>query len=255
MTTQQIVRHSIVTTRHPATHGVEDRAVTGSTSHHVPHSHLLVIDDSALYRECLLGVLTARQSFSAHGMTWDPTSLIAAMQTTRPDVILLGGSICHSAVLIKQIRQINPAVRVIVTGLPEEDESIIVACAQAGAAGFHLRSESLTDLLALIHAVADGRQYCSPTISGILLRHMSEAAAQRRRPAPKGSVLTAREMQILHMLESGLANRDIADRLCIAVHTVKNHVHSVLTKLGVSSREQAAALARKMIATGELSAI
>ncbi|OKH69949.1 hypothetical protein EB72_26855 [Mycobacterium sp. SWH-M1] len=255
LTTQQIIRHSIVTSRHPATQDAGDRAVTGSTNHHRAQSRLLIIDDSALYRECLLGVLSTRPALAAHGIAWDSNSLIAGMQTTRPDVIMLNGSLSHSAVLVKQIRQIDPAVRVIVTGLSEEDESGIVACAQAGAAGFHLRSESLADLLVLIHAVAEGRPYCSPTVSGILLRHMSEAAARRRRPAPKGSVLTAREMQILHMLESGLANRDIADRLCIAVHTVKNHVHSVLTKLGVSSREQAAALARNMIATGELSAI
>lgn len=65
--------------------------------------------------------------------------------------------------------------------------------------------------------------------------------------------LTAREIQILRMLEAGLANREIAGRLCIAVHTVKNHVHSVLTKLGVSSREEAAALARNIFAAEDFS--
>uniref|UniRef100_UPI0037C92ECD response regulator transcription factor n=1 Tax=Mycolicibacterium phlei TaxID=1771 RepID=UPI0037C92ECD len=57
-------------------------------------------------------------------------------------------------------------------------------------------------------------------------------------------VLTARETQILRMVEMGLSNREIAERLCIAVHTVKNHMHSLLTKLGVSSRGEAAALCR-----------
>ncbi|MEW5813219.1 MAG: response regulator transcription factor [Actinomycetota bacterium] len=180
--------------------------------------------------------------------------MIDSMQAP-PDIIVVNGSTCHGAALVRQIRQIDPAVRVIVTGLSEADEGGIVACAEAGAAGFHLRAESLADLLVLIHAVAEGRPYCSPTVSAILLRHMSTVAAQRRRSTSKDPELTAREIQILHMLESGLANREIADRLCIAVHTVKNHVHSVLTKLGVNSREQAGALARNMIASGELPAI
>jgi DNA-binding NarL/FixJ family response regulator len=59
-------------------------------------------------------------------------------------------------------------------------------------------------------------------------------------------VLTVREAEILAMLKLGLSNREIAEQLCIAVHTVKNHVHSLLTKLGVSTRGQAAALASTM---------
>jgi DNA-binding NarL/FixJ family response regulator len=76
-----------------------------------------------------------------------------------------------------------------------------------------------------------------------LLRRLS-ALASRRQPAAKELVLTAREAQILRMLELGRSNRDIAAQLAIAVHTVKNHVHSLLTKLGVSSRAEAAALSR-----------
>ena len=77
----------------------------------------------------------------------------------------------------------------------------------------------------------------------MLLRRLSALAA-RPQPEAKELVLTARQAQILRMLEMGLSNRDIADQLRIAIHTVKNHVHSVLTKLGVSTRAEAAALAR-----------
>lgn len=77
----------------------------------------------------------------------------------------------------------------------------------------------------------------------MLLRRLSALAAQRQ-PAAKELVLTAREAQVLRMLEMGLSNRNIADHLGIAIHTVKNHVHSVLTKLGVRTRAEAAALAR-----------
>jgi DNA-binding NarL/FixJ family response regulator len=70
--------------------------------------------------------------------------------------------------------------------------------------------------------------------------------ASQRQPEVKELVLTAREIQILRLLESGLSNQEVAQHLCIALPTVKNHVHSVLRKLGVSTRGEAAAYARSM---------
>jgi len=110
-------------------------------------------------------------------------------------------------------------------------------------AGYHTRTESLDDLLVLMRKVAAGKSFCSPRVSAILLRRLSALASQRP-PAVKEPVLTTRESQILRMLELGLSNQDIAAQLCIAVHTVKNHVHSLLSKLGVSTRAEAAALSR-----------
>jgi DNA-binding NarL/FixJ family response regulator len=127
----------------------------------------------------------------------------------------------------------------------DDDEMTIVACAEAGIAGYHLRSESLTDLIALICKIADGEAVCPPRVSAILLRRLSALAAERS-PAGEELVLTEREIQILSLLELGLSNREIAARLCIAVHTVKNHVHSVLTKLGVSNRAEAASRFRAL---------
>jgi len=142
--------------------------------------------------------------------------------------------------------KLSPHVRLVVLGVSEEDEAEIVSYAEAGVAGYHLRSESLEDLLVLIHKVAAGGSLCSPRVSAILLRRLSALASQGR-PAAKELVLTSREIQILRMLEMGLTNRDIAEQLRIAVHTVKNHVHSLLTKLGVSTRAQAAARARAIL--------
>ena len=102
----------------------------------------------------------------------------------------------------------------------------------------------LDDLLVLIRRVAAGESLCiareSPQFCSAGCRHSLRSDNRRRMKL----VLTAREAQILRMLEMGLSNRDIAARLCIAVHTVKNHVHSVLTKLGVNSRAEAAAFSR-----------
>jgi DNA-binding NarL/FixJ family response regulator len=169
--------------------------------------------------------------------------LIGAIENTKPRVILLNMATHDNSMLLWQALKLSPSTRVIVLAMSEDDESAIVACAEAGVAGYHLRTESLVELVVLIRKVAAGESSCSPRVSAILLRRLSTLASQRQ-PADKELVLTAREAQILKMLELGLSNRDIAARLCIAVHTVKNHVHSLLTKLGVSTRAEAAALSQ-----------
>ncbi len=204
----------------------------------------LIIDDSTLYREYLAGVL-AGHGVASPSVAWDLPSLITALENSAPRVVLLNMATRDSALLLRQALKMNPTVRVIVLGMTEEDESEIVSCAEAGAAGYHLRSESLEDLLMLIRKVAAGESLCSPKVSAILLRRLSDLA-QQRQPPDKGLVLTAREAQILKMLELGLSNKEIAEQLCIALHTVKNHIHNLLSKLGVSSRAQAAALSRTL---------
>ncbi|MGE2731098.1 LuxR C-terminal-related transcriptional regulator [Mycolicibacterium vaccae] len=210
-------------------------------------TRVLIIDDCILYRDCLVGVLAGRDSGVVALAAGDLTSVLAQTEAARPDVILLDMATRDSALLLRQLVRIHPDAPVVVIGIADDDEATIVECAEAGAVGYHLRTESLNDLLMLIRNVAAGESVCSSRVSGILLRRLSALAAQRQ-PVSKGVVLTAREIETLRMIEAGMANREIAEHLCIAVHTVKNHVHSVLTKLGVATREQAAAVARNILA-------
>ncbi|OLP02724.1 DNA-binding response regulator [Mycolicibacterium porcinum] len=205
-------------------------------------ARLLIIDDCMLYRDSLAGVLSSHGARSP-GVAWDLVSLASAYETVRPQVVLLNTQTRDSANLLAYAMELGSQVRVVVLGISGDDESTIVACAEAGAAGYHLRTDSVAELVILIGKVAAGESICPPEVSAVLLRHLSALASQRR-PVAKELVLTAREIQILRMLELGLANQEIADELCIAVHTVKNHVHNLLTKLGVSTRAQAAALSR-----------
>ncbi|HJT91575.1 MAG TPA: response regulator transcription factor [Mycobacterium sp.] len=205
---------------------------------------VLIIDDSKLCREYLAGVVAANGA-ALPTVAWDLSSLITAFEDATPRVILLNTATRDNSMLLRRALEMSPHARVIVLGLSEDDESEIVACAEAGVAGYHTRSQSLEDLILMIRKVAAGESLCSPRVSAILLRRLSALASQRQ-PVAEELVLTARETQILRMLELGLSNREIAGQLCIAVHTVKNHVHSLLTKLGVSTRAQAAALSRTM---------
>jgi DNA-binding NarL/FixJ family response regulator len=205
-------------------------------------TRILILDDSTLSRDYLAGVITAHGAH-APSVAWDLSSLIAAIENAMPRVILLNVATRDYAMLLRHSLKLSPNVRVIVLGMSEDDESDIVACAEAGVVGYHMRNDSLEDLLLLVRRVAAGESSCSPRVSAILLRRLSALAAARQ-PISKELGLTVREVEILKMLEFGLSNRDIAAELCIAIHTVKNHVHSVLIKLGVSTRAEAAALAR-----------
>jgi DNA-binding NarL/FixJ family response regulator len=210
----------------------------------IPNVLTLIVDDCTLHRENM-AVIFAVKGADIPAIAWDLPSLSAAVNRAAPDVVLLNMDTADSMTLLRSIRANSPQAKVIVVGISEDDESTIIACAEAGVTGYHLRSQSLHDLILLIAQVVSGESICSPRVSAILLKRLSTLAAQRQ-PAAKELVLTAREIQILRMLELGLSNRDIADRLCIALHTVKNHVRSVLFKLGVRTRLEAAALARSL---------
>lgn len=204
-------------------------------------ARILVVDDYALFRDHLAELLATRTAVLQ--VAWDIWSLSAALRQGPLDLVLLNMATRDSESLLRVILQSSPSFKVIALGLSEDEETRIVACAESGVAGYHLRTESLEDLIHVIERVADGESACSPRIASILMRRLSALAGERK-PETKELVLTAREAQILRMVEMGLSNRDIAGQLCIAVHTVKNHVHSLLTKLGVSTRGEAAALCR-----------
>ncbi len=206
---------------------------------------VLICDDAALNRECLALAL------NPHGIETDSAadmpSLFAALDRSVPDVILLDIDMPDSATLLQVGLDVGPDVRVIVTGLSEDRESDIVSCAEAGAAGLQLRTETLDQLLTLIRNADQAEAQCSPKVSAMLLRHVYSMVGQRNPSTDsKEPALTERETQIMRLLEEGLSNQQIASRLNVTVHTVKNHARSLFSKLGVSSRAEAVATYRAM---------
>jgi DNA-binding NarL/FixJ family response regulator len=211
---------------------------------------ILIVDDTTLYRETLAAALAANDSAAAPTVAWDLQSLQSAIEECTPDIVLLSMSTRDSATLLRTTTTSRPGAKVIAVGVSVDDEATIVACAEAGVTGYHLNSESLEDLLVLLGKVTRGDSACPPRVAAILLNRLSMLAAERK-PGVEEVALTERETQILRMLEMGLTNRDIAHQLCIALHTVKNHVHSVLGKFGVSTRAQAVAVSRSFQSTSK----
>lgn len=202
---------------------------------------VVVIDDARLNRECLAAQLRAHHVEAREA--WDLPSLLTQVDAGNPDLILLNVTTADSATLLQVGVDIDPATKVVVYGLSMDREPEIIAAAEAGVSGLHLQSESFDHLLALVRTAGGGQAQCSAEVSAILMRRVYAFASQAN-PDSSTDSLTARENEILELLAQGLTNQQIATRLSVTLHTVKNHVHSVLTKLGVGSRSEAVTVFR-----------
>ena len=208
-----------------------------------PGMRVLILDDFTLGRECLATQLAPH--YPDVRCASNLPSLFKEIDATwTPDLILLDAGTDGSAKLLQLCLDLEPEPKVIVFGL--SDERDVVRCAELGATGLHLRSEPFRHLLELMREVGNGTPHCSAEVSAILVGQVYAALSGDAFPDSTIEPLTARETEILMLVEEGLTNQQIALRLTVTVHTVKNHVHNLLNKLGVRSRAEASKLARAM---------
>ncbi len=146
--------------------------------------------------------------------------------------------------LTEAINTRHKQVKVLVIGVPNSKNAILQYVA-AGASGYVLQEVSTESLLEHVRAVHDGKALITPDIAAALMGHIAELAqisSQVDIDPSAYSELTPREREVLELIAEDNSNRDIADKLFIEVGTVKNHVHSILKKLDVSNRHEAASL-------------
>ena len=198
----------------------------------VSASRVLIVDDGRMARESLAVDLAPH--YSDIRCAWDTPSLLSELADGTPDLILLNNVTLDSAGVLQVAADLAPSPKVIVFGLSQQQASEVISCAEAGAAGLHLRSQSFEQLLALIRDVDAGHANFSPQVSEILIGRIRADAVKRADPR-RGS-LTQRESEILTLMRDGLTNKQIATQLYISVYTVKNHVRNLLAKLGATSR-------------------
>ena len=202
---------------------------------------VLVVDDSRLYREGLVQLLAAQLGESAVMAADSSAAVRVRLRGHRPDIVLLNLATSRSDQVLSTVADASPDARVVVIGVDDTDAQQVIDCVHSGVDGYVTRDYSLTDLLQVLHDVTSCGSHVPPRISSLLLARVRQSAARRRGPSALDT-LTEREIQILRLIGAGMSNQDIADELIIELHTVKNHVHSVLTKLGARRRGEAAAL-------------
>jgi DNA-binding NarL/FixJ family response regulator len=206
---------------------------------------VLLIEDNRLVREGIAALLGQLPDIRvvAGGASGDAEVL----RHVRPDIVLLdlGLRKGDSLRFAERVKAELPASRVIVMDILSVQEDI-VEFVHAGVAGFIMKDATLEDLVRTIRLVADGTHVLPPQMTGTLFSQIARRVVATGRSNVLGSIrMTPREREVVNLIGEGLSNREIADRLGIASHTVKSHVRNIMEKLTLHTRLQIAAYAHR----------
>lgn len=209
--------------------------------------NVFIADDNRLLREGLVSMLGEQKDIVVIGKASSGHVALEQIKKLRPDVALIdtGMPDKDGIEVTKALHQEAPEVRVIILGVIDLTEEIM-ACIEAGAAGYVLKEDSFDHLIDTIHSVHRGESFCSPQITASLFSRIAELASERMPKISASSIkLTSRELEIINLIAEGLPNKEIAQRLFIETQTVKNHVHNILDKLQLHNRFEAVQYARE----------
>ena len=203
-------------------------------------ARVLIVDDHPLTREALAGLL-AHNGFDVCGEASGGEEAIALAGEVQPDLVLLDLTMpgLDGLQALPRIRDAAPSTSVVVLTAAEDEENLLGAI-HAGAAGYLLKSEPPERIVSFLRGVAQGEAPLSGAVARRLLEQVREGGGIRTTvPDSVAALLSAREAEVLLLLERHLATDEIATELSISEHTVRSHVKSLLAKLGVSSRREA----------------
>jgi DNA-binding NarL/FixJ family response regulator len=198
---------------------------------------VLLVDDHALMRTGLRGVIAAADGMRVVGMAADGVQALEAMVTTPPHVVLMDLSmpVMDGVAATRRITEEYPDVAVLVLSSYSDQQRVLEAL-DAGAIGYVLKDTDPVDLLAAIRSAAQGHSPLDPRVARTILH--------TRKTAAPATELTEREQEVLMLVGRGLANKQIARALGIREGTVKAHLTNVFQRIGVRDRTSAALWAR-----------
>jgi DNA-binding NarL/FixJ family response regulator len=204
---------------------------------------VLIVNKSSLMCSVTATALKHEPDMRVVGLATDADEALDLIWTCNCDLVLANVNVPNDGAL-KLIRGAKAlsSVKVLVMGLTKTEE-VILRYIEAGAAGYVLGDDSVEDLLKNIRAVYNGEALVSPEVAAAMISRIAELARPYSTIEPgmdEVTELTPREREVLDLIGAGLSNQEIAVRLVIEVGTVKNHVHNILRKLDVSSRQDAA---------------
>jgi DNA-binding NarL/FixJ family response regulator len=201
---------------------------------------IVVADDHPLFLDGLVATLAADQELVVVATVGDAAAAVRAVRDHRPDLALLDVAMPGGGLeAARQISASDPATRIVML-TSSEDEDDLMAAMKAGARGYVLKGVAGRELRAILKGIHAGETYLAPGLAFGALKELTKP----RIPNPVDA-LTGREREVLALVASGLSNAEIGGRLGLAEKTVKHYMTSILGKLQVASRVEAALLAYK----------
>ncbi len=201
----------------------------------------VIVSDVRLYREGLALGLDGRGDVRIAGAAETLDAACALLAGARASVVILDTGMPKALDLARHLLRAVPSVRIVAVAVADESGDVI-ACAEAGLSGYVLRDGSMADVAAAIRDAMLDELHCSPRVSATLFKRLSTATSTVTED-PR-ALLTPREEEVVALVDRGLSNKQIGQRLRIGTATVKNHVHNILEKLQVTRRAEAAAQMR-----------
>lgn len=201
-----------------------------------PLIHVLIVSDIRLYGESLRQVLSSRPDMAVLDVVGSALHAARRLEELEPDVVLLDPAMPEAESVCRLVHRRPGRTKVMVLGLAGVEEEAVhwIRC---GAHGFVTRGQSVDDVVTTVQGVAAGLFRCSPRIARALMREMA-GQVDGDGPGEDPAQLTRREHEVSRLLAQGMSNKQVARTLGIAVSTAKNHVHNILTKLGLERRGQ-----------------
>lgn len=205
---------------------------------------VFLLDDHEVVRRGVADLLSAEGDIEVVGESGSAAEATRRIPALRPDVAILDARLPdgNGIDVCREVRSVDPNIKGLILTSYEDDEALFSAI-MAGAAGYVLKQIRGSDLVDTVRRVAAGQSLLDPAVTQRVLeriRHPVEEPAELK-------ALTEQERRILEHIAEGLTNREIASRMFLAEKTVKNYVSSVLAKLGLERRTQAAVLASRLL--------
>jgi DNA-binding NarL/FixJ family response regulator len=207
-----------------------------------PTMKILLCDDQAVIRDGLEMLLNLEKDFQVVGAAQDGSEAVELAAQKQPDLILmdLKMPIMNGIEATREIHAKFPNIKILVLTTYDDDEWVFDAI-RAGASGYLLKDTPRQKIVEAIRGTVEGKSFVDPAVAGKLLNQV--ASKQTQPTSILTDKLTERELDVLRLIAKGINNSEIANQLHLSEGTVRNHVSSILEKLGVSDRTQAAVIA------------
>jgi len=211
----------------------------------VAKHRVLLVDDHALFREGLAGIIGSQPDMEVVGEANDGLEAVIMAQDLKPELVLMDVQMptMDGLTATRQIKDRLPETIIVVLTVRDDDEKLLQAL-KNGAQGYLLKDIRSHDMLEMVRGALRGEAALSPALAGRMLAEFRRLSKHDHSGLDDDTSLTEREQQVLTEVARGASDKEVADALTISLNTVKTHMRNILAKLQVTSRREAARVAR-----------